>query len=306
MAIFTNPATVLHVDTKPYISLSDYNNAPTAVDTSELIPGATTAANQYELARVIKRASGWADRICKQTLVATSDIETGDGLYVRSDGTVMMPLSFWPVLEVDTCKVGPIPSALTAVTDTANLRMRGRRVLVIPVAGLTSGGTASSISFAGPLQPGHRCYCQVGYVNGWPHTTLAANALANDTSITVTTSLPAAAAGRSLIIVDGSKEETVTVAATFTGGTVVALAAGLLNAHTVPAAPDSIIVTALPDDPRQAVISLTSQLIKSRGAESMELANIESEPTKTLASSSGGFEDLAIAEDLLHWFGRDA
>lgn len=302
MPIFTPAGTTSHPDTVPYISTDDYQNAPTAVDTTALIPGGTTQANLVELANVIRRASSWADNLCYQTLAATLDTQTCEAR-VRRDGTVRVHNDYWPLLELDSFTAGPSPSTMTAVVDTANIFMPGRAVLAVPVAGLV----ANTADYGYPprsLRAGDRAYCQWSYWNGWPHTALAAAAAADAATLTVTAALPAAAAGRTLTIWDGAVTEQVVVAASFTGGTTVPLTAGTVYAHTLPAAPASVTVTALPDDVREAVISLTSCLIKTRGAESYEMDAVGQTPSKSAVIEGGGLEDLSLAADLLDRYRR--
>lgn len=302
--IFTPAASVWHANIQPYISLSDYKNAPTAIDTSQLIPGSNQAANDQELARVIKRASGWADRLCDQTLAATLDTQSESDLNVRRDGTVRVVCNFWPVLELDSFLAGPTPSTITAVTDTTNIALKGRNVLSVPVFGLVANTPLVGF-LAGGLLPGDRACATWSYWNGWPHSTLTGGPYhINDASITVKTSLPAALAGQQLTISDGANEEVVTVSSAFTGGTTIPLVGGLANTHTVPAGPDSIVVTALPWDARNGVIHLTSCLIKTRGAEADVMDSIGDEPAQSAAIEGGGVEDFSIAVDLLEYFRR--
>jgi hypothetical protein len=154
-SIFTPPVTVFHPDVVPYISTSDYTSAPTAVDVSALIPNGSAAANLMALAVVIRSASSWANNICRQILAATLDTQVRSRVYVRGDGTVRVKCDFWPVLEVDTFLAGPSPSTMAAITDPADMFLVGRKVLSVPVAGI-SGNSVGSLQFPGPLMPGDR------------------------------------------------------------------------------------------------------------------------------------------------------
>lgn len=304
-AIFVPAATTSHPDVVPYISLADYISAPTAMDTTSLVPGGTTAQNQQELANTIRRASGWANSLCYQILAATLDTQMAAHLLVHSDGNIFLPCDFWPVLELDTCKVGPTPSTLSDVTDTADIWLRGRKVLVVPASGISA--TSTTFWYPGPLQPGARAYAQWSYWNGWPHTQLASNIATSDTTITVQNTMPQALAGRTMTIWDGTATETVTIGSTFTGGTSLPLVGKPANAHTVPAAPGSIMVSTFPDDMRAGVVHLTNAMIKSRGAEAMEMPTIPGgEPSREALIEGGGMEDLAIAVDLLEYYKRVA
>jgi hypothetical protein len=296
--IFIPAQTTFHPDVVPYISTTDYANAPTAVSTTDLVPGGNAQANLVEFANVIRRASGWANSLCHQILAATLDVQARSGLYVRRDGTVRVVCDFWPVLEVDTFLAGPSPSTMSAITDPADMALIGRKVLSVPVSGM-SGNSVGNLQFPGPLRPGDRAYCQWGYWNGWPHTTLAATLAHGGSTLVVTNAMPPALAGRAMTIWDGPLTEQVQIAASFTGGTSLPLVGVTLNDHTLPAAPALIMVSTFPDDMRQGVISLTSALIKVRGAESYDMPSVGAEPSKEALIEGGGLEDLAVAVDVL-------
>lgn len=304
-AIYTPPVSVYHPDVVPYISTSDYTAAPTGVDVSALVPGGTAAQNLEALAVVIRSASSWANNICRQILAATLDTQVKMNVRVRRDGTIRVYCDFWPVLEVDSFLAGPSPSTLAAITDPADMFLIGRTTLSVPVAGI-SGNSVGQLQFPGPLMPGDRAYCQWGYWNGWPHSQLAHSIATSDTQVQVTTTQPAALAGRVITIWDGVNTEQLTVAATFAGGTAIPIVGNPQSAHVLPAAPASIMVSTFADDVRQATVSLTSALIKARGAEAYEMENVGQEPTKEQLIEGGGMEDLSIAVDLLDFYRRAA
>jgi len=303
--IFTPGATVYHPDVQPYISTSDYVAAPTGVDVSALIPGGSTAANLMALAVTIRSASGWANNLCNQMiLAATLDTQMASGLLVRRDGTVRVVCDFWPVLELDSFSAGSTPSTMAAVSQTSDIWMKGRKVLVVPVSGLS--GPSNQFSWPGPMLPGDRVYAQWSYWNGWPHTTLAHAVATSDTSIIVTNTMPAALAGRVMTIWDGASTEQLAIASTFTGGTTLPLVGNPQFTHALPTAPASIMVSTFPDEIRQAVVSLTSALIKTRGAEAYEMGAVGQEPSKSELIEGGGLEDLSVAVDLLSQYKRVA
>jgi hypothetical protein len=294
-----------------YISIAEYISAPTSVDTSQLYTGGTTDENLDELANVIGRASDWANGICYQILAATLDTEMDSGVYVRHDGTVRARCSFWPFRELDSFSVGPVPSRMAPIIDPADVWLQGRKVLVVPVAGTTSNAVSRSVfALYGPVRPGTRVYIQWSYWNGWFHSTLASASLASATSLTLTMALPQSAAGVSLTIPDAANTETVQVASTFTGGTVIPLVNPTVYAHpslgkSIPL-PQSITVTELPPKIRQATISLTSCLIKVRGTQAEVMPNIGGAPSREALIEGGGLEDYQVAVDLLEVYRRSA
>ena len=110
----------------PYVSVDDYSNAPTSVDTSQLIPGGTAQANLVELGNVIRRASSWADNLCYQILAATLDTQSTPGaVLVKEDGLIQLVCDFWPVLEVDSLSVGNRPTRLGALIGSGSGTLRG-------------------------------------------------------------------------------------------------------------------------------------------------------------------------------------
>ena len=300
--IFTPSTTVYHPDVQPYISTSDYTSAPTAVDTTALIPGGSVAQNLMALAIEIRSASSWANNICDQILAATLDTQMASGLLVRRDGTVRAVCDFWPVLELDSFSAGSTPSTLAAVSQTSDIWLKGRKVLVVPVSGLS--GPSNQFTWPGPLLPGDRVYAQWSYWNGWPHSTLAHAVAVTDTSVVVANTMPAALAGRVMTIWDGVSTEQITIASTFTGGTTLPIVGNPQFAHTLQTAPASTMVSTFADDIRKAVTCLTSALIKTRGAEAYEMDAIGQEPSKSALIEGGGMEDLSIAVDLLSFYRR--
>jgi hypothetical protein len=94
--------------------------------------------------------------------------------------------------------------------------------------------------------------------------------------------------------------ETVTVASTYVpGAAVVTLAAALQFAHVAGTA-----VSALPPAVRQAVVSLTSALIKRRGGESIVLSAIQEEPSRKTIGEPGMTADEEHAYRILAPFRR--
>lgn len=274
----------------PYITPTEYTAAGTGVDVGQLVPGGTTAANQAALLRVIARASSWADNLCYQVLAATLDTQSGR-YRIKADGSLAIPVDNTPLIAVNSVSTGPTPATLTAMTDLSGLWL-GKKVVTIPYAGLSTG-----LRTYYPAASSGWMYAAVGYVNGWANTVLTAASGA--ASLLVQSGL-GIYPGMTLTVADGANTETVTVAGTYTpGSTTVPTAAALLFTHPVGTA-----VSAFPESIKQAVISLTSALIKTRGSEAVVMMSMTAEPSKTTLSESGGIEDFEIASDLLTPFRR--
>lgn len=288
-----NPSNTTYLQRVPYLTTDEYVAAPTAVDTSQLVPGGNAAANTAALAAVIARASSWIDEICCQVLAATSDTESG--IYrVRRDGYVILVTKRFPILEVDAISIGVVASQLAPLdtNDAANIWIDGQRIFV-PVSLMPAPGVWAPSAIA----PGNRLFVVFTYVNGFPNTTVAvaANAATVPTTVTVSSAL-GIYAGSQLNIYDGANTELVTV--TSVAGNVVTVPA-LAHSHAV-----GVSVSGLPPAVKQAAISLTSCLIKTRGTQAIAMASIDDQPSKKEKLESGGGEDEDIARDLLIPFTR--
>jgi len=296
----TTPAVAPYVQTyaeySPYLTTDEYLNAPVGVDLSNLIPGATTLAeNRSALSTLIRTASGYADSLCYQVLAATTDI-VADEYRIRRDGTIRVPVDYSPLVEVTAVLIGRYSGQMVALTDLSGLWLQ-RKIVRIPVGGVLA--TLSPFA-AGSPAAGDSVFAQVTYVNGYANTTLASQAAAAATSLTVASAL-GIFPGLPLTIYDDANAatETVTVAGTYTqGSTTVPITSGLINAHAA-----GISISALPRAVKQATIALVTHLIKTRGPESMMLASVDGGPAMA-AGEPGSTEEYDLAVDLLHPFRR--
>ena len=292
---------------QPYISASEYKNAPTAVATDGLVPNGSTALNLSALSEVINRASSWVDLLCfhrSDGTLAASPTTESDWIKVRNNGTIGLICNYKPVIEVDAVALGPSPGNLQSITDPNvinNIAISGK-VIWLPAYWWPYSGKLPSF---GPVaRSSGMVYAIWTYVNGYPHNALATACTAGAPAIVVLPSVPAGAAvsgvypGTQLTIHDGAATEVIVVSSV--SGLTLNLTAPTLYAHTPPAAPDSIRVTAIPYGVEQACISLTSCLIKTRGTRAMQLPQIPGTPPPRQAlTQAGGLEDFDIAEKLL-------
>lgn len=283
----------------PYITPAEYTNAPTAVDVTQLIPGGSAAANAVELANVIGRASSYADRICHQVLAATTDTDPTRRWRVNADRRIVVPLRYKPVLEIDAISVGDTPSLLGPLgpADLADVTILGDSLVEIPYQsiGLATVGQPLPAP-ASTVTPG-RPLVQVTYVNGWANTTLSATAAAGTAQLTVASALGVYAGTVLSVYDDATGSESVTVSSV--SGTTLTLAAPTLYAHAA-----GVSVSALPPVVKQAVILLTSALIKTRGAVATVMAAIAASPNRTAKSEPDGVRDALEAVWMLSDFRR--
>lgn len=313
------------VNPVPYISVSQYNFAPTAMDTSTLIENGNQAAQTQALYDTIRRASRWADRYCfgadpaakGASLAATLSVESAQAKIIR--GEIRLVCDYKPILEVVGIDVGTDPSAVSTVgAQIAAATRVGRRTLYVPVgySGWTTQPTASfdsSITFDGsapaPVStPGRRwdgtVYAVWSYVNGYPHNQLAQNIEADATQVVVKATDGAGGVygvypGTQLTVIDGASTETVTVTSVTPGTATCTIGTtAFADSHTAPAGPDFLPVTALPEDISLAVIFFTTSLIKTRGDNSLVLDEVR-EADQMHSSMGDVAEDVAYAMELL-------
>jgi hypothetical protein len=300
------PNTATQFRRAAYISPSEYKEAPTAVSTAGLVPGAGSESQLSELAAVIARASGWVDEICFHradgTLAASPSTESG-WITPKGLGELQIICNYKPILQVDAMALGPNPQNLQNITqELANEITIQEPVLYVPA----SGGSWGPTTWYPPSPTGAngKIWAVWSYVNGYPHTSLATTAAQGATSITVAPSVPGGAvvwgvyAGTLLTIRDGQATEQVVVERV--EGLTLHLTAGLLYAHTVPAAPNNIRVTAIPWVVEQACISLTSCLVKTRGTRAMVMPSAPGGgPAHQELMQAGGLQDFEVAFELL-------
>jgi hypothetical protein len=295
MSIAAQVAFTTPYRTAPYLTIAEYKTAPTAVDVSNLVPGAPPATQDSELANVISRASGWVDNLASQILAATVNTEARR-LRTRRDGTLVVHPDSWPILEVRDLQYGSSPAGLTQLSDLSGLWIEEQQ-FVVTFAGVQAVTSVGPLQLGG-LGPGEPLLVRYTYVNGWPNTTLQSAAAAAATSIVVadTTGIYA---GTRLVLDSGSVEEQVTVQTTPTT-TTVALAAPLASGHQA-----GVSATALPPQVKEATILLCSALIKTRGTEALVMPGIGGmSELHVAATTPGSSQDVADATALIRPFSR--
>lgn len=291
----------------PYISASEYRHAPTAVDTSTLVPGGGDGDNLAELANVISRASGWADEICFHSAAGTLAASLGtESAWVRPKPTGELALfcNYAPILQLNGVALGRNPQEVQSVgsSEAQAITIDGHTIR-LPSCELVEGSNFG----ATPVANNGKVYVVWTYVSGFPHTYLAAAAKAGATSIAVAASEPGGSEvlgvypGTQLTVHDGASTEVVVVEEV--AGLTLKLKGALAYEHDSPPAPDAIRVSAIPWAVEQAVISLTSCLIKRRGTRAMQMPSapggIARGTGATIESQPGGLADLKNALALL-------
>lgn len=277
----------------PYISLSEFQQTPTAVAVKNLVPSGNQKEQEASLAAVIARASDLVDTICFHrpdgTLAASPSTESA-WIRPKDDGSLLMICNFKPILEVSGLAVGVNPSEMGNIGQSAaeTLTIQGR---VIMLPGNINRGNLNTFFPAPPLRGG-KAYVVWVYVNGFPHTSLAKAVEAEAEVIEIAPSTPGGSQvygvypGTLLTIHDGANTESVVVSSV--EGLKLNLTAELLYEHKLPSAPDSTIVSAVPWDAEQACIFLTSYLIKTRGSRAMTFPQSPKSGSKTPPKQADG------------------
>lgn len=313
-----NPRVGGFIRPNPYLSISQYRYAPTAMDVSQMVPQGselyeiTEQDQEQSLYDVIRRASGWMDRFlfgaaesAKGASLCASQV-VGDGWFKpMANGCFNLQCDYDPIISLDGCAVGGSPSKAAGISAQVAAEVTfGRMTIFLPVWAMGSVLTPNSYFGAPPARADGKSYAVWAYTAGFPHMQLAEACAEGDTLIvvkptgpsnTVTGLLP----GMPLSIEDFSWSEDNVVESVV--GTTVNLAFPLENPHTVPDAPDFTPVTCLPGDVIQAAIFLTTALIKTRGDLSLELGGIE-EAKQTMPQADAVTQDVAYALNLLEPF----
>lgn len=307
----------------PYISNTQYQFAPTAMDTNSLKPGGTPEESQQSLADVIRRASRWADSICFGADPSSKGVSLAASLSVESvrtrikAGELRLICDYRPILEVVGIDIGIDPSNVATIGPTmAGQTVIKRRTIVVPFGtnrvfgrqGDSPGWVPTGLGSGG-------VYAVWSYVNGYPHTALAASVTEGATTCVVRSTdglggvwglYPASGAfpGSGLTIINGGLTETVFVQSVAPNGNTTTLTTTpFANAHDLPDSPDFLPATTIPEDVQQAVISLTTMLIKTRGIRALIMPTAPggrvSTASKSQLGSAGALEDYQVACKLL-------
>ena len=303
-----NPAIASYVPTyatyTDYVSPTEFLNANTGVDVSQLVPSGSTLTQEQALLDLLARASSEADRIVQKPLAATEDIVEGE-YRIWPDRTVRIPVPYKPVVAVTAVSVGYAINAMTPLTDLSGVFV-GPKVIRIPVPSV-----ASAVSFSGnpsAMAGRGKLFVQVTYVNGWMHSNLAAATIVGAQQI-APQSVVGAVPGLPFTIKDGPETENCVISPSYVyGSPTVLLAAPLANAHS-----QGATVSALPPFVKNAVIDLSKSLVKAHGSKAIVMGAIQGSirgqrvgQPKTQTTEPGGDSDRAQAEKTLMNLRRSA
>ena len=287
MVVFA-PNVTSYASASSYVTAAEYSASPTGVNVSQLVPRGTLQQNTDALNIVIARASSFADMFCKQILSATVDVESGR-YRIQRGGQLRVPLRNTPVIAVNSISVGFAPSAMAVLPDLSNVWI-DRKVLLFPL------GAAPLLPTANALSPDGKIFVIVNYVNGYANASTMAPVTVGATTVTLS-STAGIAPGLQLTVFDPGNTETLFV--TSIVGNTVTFTSGFQFAHVA-----GSNISAFPDAIKQAVILITSALIKTRGSEAIVMAQMKTMPSQTSPIDSGGFQEITLAKEMLRPFVR--
>lgn len=301
------PYDISYAQRTPYISTTEYINAPTAMDINNLIAGGNAQVQIDALAEVIGRASSWIDQYtCGAwgTLGATQNVENGR-VWGNRQGQLIVHPKYWPILSVDAFSYSAVQTevygygemnggfgiAAASITPAGNVWIEPQQFVVQP-----SGVVSWNVNSTYGIGPG-QYFCQWTYTNGWPLTQLAESVMAGATNITplsVTGIYP----GTTLTIYDMPNDEMIVVDQSYVpGSAVVPLTAPLRYDHS-----STATVTNIPPAIKQAAILATTAFIKQRGSGALVVQDIGAVTSTQAGHSQNSGADWDQAEMLLNPF----
>lgn len=283
----------------PYLTTTEYRNAPTAIDIDNLVFNSSDPDVQdSELANVIARASSWIDTHCNQILGATTTTEQQRSR-ISGDGYIKWHPNYNPVIALTDLWYGYPSTNLYHITDVSSAWIENQQIL-FPYASMGSLFTNQGpLQFGFPSTQGQVVFLKYTYVNGYAND-LIQTATATQSTLTVKSGV-GITVGDTLKIYDGMYSENVTVASNYVfGSTTIPLTSPLLYSHAT-----GVSISALPPAIKEAAILATTAMLKVRGDSSLTMG-IGTLPNQ---ASTGSLEanignDLSLAMDLLKPYRR--
>lgn len=281
---------------KPYLTVNEFKNAPTALDYGNLVVGGNDSAQTAEITNAITRASSWIDQYCNQILSATVDTEQ-QRARMNGQGNLIIHPKYWPIVSVSALSFGATPNSLVAVPDPS-LAWLEEQSIVYPYGSASSMTSQGPLGYGLPSTPGRGLYVRYTYINGYANSILDAATNVGDTSVLVddpTGIVP----GEWMTIFDGANTERVQVSTSYSmGAATVTLASPLLFAHVV-----GVGISSLPAAIKEAAIVMTSAFLKIRGDASLTMAVTTRPGGQNTANDMMGNEKQ-IASEILKPFRR--
>lgn len=249
----------------PYLTPEIYRQAPTGVETEDIVTAGTMSVDDIELLNVIDRASTIIDSHCSRVFsVATT---TERALKFLRAGWNNINIKGYPVKEIKSVKFDDTP-----ITQS-NIQMLDTFYRVWWPAG------------------GNETRIETVYVNGYLNTVLV-SVIGSIIYIEDTTGFKAD--DEFLILGEGYRQAC----------TVTQVGVNNVTVNVdVSDAPIGSMITQIPADIQQACIHLVTALLKSPSSDTISMIQLD-EPVKNNASDSGMYNDLRSAHRLLQSYRR--
>jgi len=281
-----------------YLTVSEYKNAPTAIDYSNLVTGGTSAQQDAELSAVIQRASSFIDIYVNQPLIA-QNFQEQSRTRITKEGFLVISPDFNNVVSLNSLAYGSVPTNMVTASATSLLSCWFEKSQIIyPLSQL--GLTYSSqgpLSFGFPPSTGSKIYASYNYTAGYCNG-LISSATAGQTSFTMIDPI-GLTAGTVVTIYDGQYTEQVVVSPTYTyGSSTVNITTPLRFAHA-----SGVAVGNIPQAVKQAAILITTDFLKVRGDSSLTMS-VTTRATSGPSVQNIVGSDIALAKELLAPFRR--
>ena len=292
----TGITTISPPNEKPYITVAEYLNAPTSIDSSNLVVGGNSAAQTAELYNVIIRASSFISEYLNQDLNAATNTETQRTRFTP-EGFIALHPNNNPVISLSAFSYGSTPNNMTSLSDCSTVWFEDQQI-IIPVSQLsTSYSSQGPLSFGGAGSNRNQIFTSYTYVSGFVNNLISV-ATAGQTSLTVQDA-SGIVVGMRLRITDGANSESVTVGSTYTyGSTTVPLVSALSYSHA-----NTITLGNMPTTIKQACILVTTAFLKMRGDSSMTMA-LSVNPSRTVTNDAIYGTDIGVALQMIDLYKR--
>ena len=279
----------------PYISTDEYAAAPTAMDTSNLVPGGP-AQQLIALQETIGRASSWIDQYtCGAwgTLCCTNEVENGR-IWGSYRNTLPVNTKYWPIVEVSAFTYSPLPGGLVSSGGASVNPSQSITIYPQQFEVAATGTVPFGLGPSGGIAKGVQYDCTWQYVCGWVNTALAASVDVGGTSITPT-SLTGIYPGGTFTLYDLPNDEGLQVSASYVPGTTpVPLVAPVQYYHE----PGATLAN-IPPAIKQAAILATTAFIKQRGSGALIVEDMGAVTHQSTGFSQNAGDDWFQAMDLL-------
>ena len=287
---------------QPYLSAEDARQSPvlSAFDLTTLIPGGDPTVQDTALRELIRAASSKIDDYVVGEFGTLGAVESvfETRVNVQPDGSLILTPEFGPLLKVVSAKVGATPATLLDVTlSPTSVVVQRWRAFVYPWSA-SSGIAVGSLDFALGLVPANRgrlWYCQLTYLNGWPHGFSTNDVDAGAAHLPSLDSTLGWLPGAQGFIYDGALTEPFQVSPSWDETTLPIAVTGTLRYNHG----TGVMVSSLPETVRQATLHFVADKLEERGEEGITLQGSGFVPNP---SGGGGKAHSSEAYDLLDAF----